>query len=144
MRKFSVAWLILVTCLFQAMAQEQYEEGPVWDVTFVRTKPNQRENYLASLRADSKPVLDEEKRQGLILDYKIINNLTQHDAQEWDIAVAIQYKNFASMDGFEAMELAIASKLLGSKQAADQTFGEKHSEMREIVSTKLMQELILR
>lgn len=144
MRKFSVAWLILVTCLFQAMAQEQYEEGPVWDVTFVRTKPNQRENYLASLRADSKPVLDEEKRQGLILDYKIINNLTQHDAQEWDIAVAIQYKNFASMDGFEAKELAIAGKLLGSKQAADQTFGKKHSEMREIVSTKLMQELILR
>jgi len=125
-------------------SQDQYTEGPIWDVTFVRTKPNQRDAYLNNLRENTKPVLEEEKKQGMIMDYKIINNLTQHDPQEWDIAVAVQCTNFAAMDGFEAKEQAIRDKIQGSRQAAEHTFGEKYSDMREIVSTKLMQELVLK
>jgi hypothetical protein len=125
-------------------AQEQNSEGAVWDMQFIRTKPNQRDAYLLSLKQNAKPIWEEERRQGLILDYKIFNNLTQHDPQEWDIAVAIQFKNFAALDGFEAKELSIASKRMGSASAANQEFGEKHVEMREIVSTKLIQEILLK
>jgi hypothetical protein len=143
-KHFTRVLFSILLCSLPTLAQEQYMEGPIWDVTFVRTKPNQRDAYLTSLRENTKPVLEEEKRQGLITDYKIISNLTQHDPQEWDVAVAVQHKNFAALDGFEARELAIRDRLAGSKKAADQTFNEKHGEMREIVSTKIMQELILK
>lgn len=125
-------------------AQERNNEAPVWDFQFIGTKPNQRDAYLASLRQNAKPVWEEEKRQGLIVDYKIFNNLTQHDPQEWDIAVATEFKNFAALDGFEGTELLIASKIMGSKSAATQEFGDKQVAMREIVSTKLIQGILLR
>jgi hypothetical protein len=137
---------LLLTTIWAAggPAQEQSNEGPVWDIQFIRTKPNQRDHYLSSLKQNAKPIWEEEKRQGLILDYKIFNNLTLHDPQEWDIAVAVQFKNFAAIDGFEAKELSIASKMMGSKSAATSELGEKHVEMREIVSTKLLQEIVLK
>jgi hypothetical protein len=48
------------------------------------------------------------------------------------MAVAVEF------DGFEAEELAIAEKLLGSKQATALVLGDKRVEIREIVSTKLV------
>jgi hypothetical protein len=49
--------------------------------------------------------------------------------------LAVEFKNFAALDGFEAKELSIVDRLLGSKQVAAQVLGEKRVEMREIVST---------
>ncbi len=143
MRNCLVVVLVTAVLALGSSAYGENAEGPVWDITYVRTKPNQRDAYLASLKQNTKPILEEEKKQGLILDYKIFNNLTQHDPQEWNIAIAIQYKNFAALDGFEGRELAIRDKMVGSRQAATKIFGEKLGEMREIVSTKLVQELIL-
>jgi hypothetical protein len=143
MRKFLAVILVTAALALGSTAYGENAEGPVWDITYVRTKPNQRDAYLASLKQNTKPIFEEEKKQGLILDYKIFNNLTQHDPQEWNIAIAVQYKNFAALDGFEARELTIRDKVVGSRQTATKIFGEKLEEMREIVSTKLVQELIL-
>jgi hypothetical protein len=60
------------------------------------------------------------------------------------MAVAVEFKNCAALDRFEAKELAIAETLLGSKQATVQVVGDKRVEMREIVCTKLVQELMLK
>jgi len=46
------------------IAQEHFTEGPVWRVTLIRVKLAQMDAYLASLRQATKPLLDEEKRQG--------------------------------------------------------------------------------
>jgi hypothetical protein len=125
--------------------EDQNSEGPVWDLQFIRTRPNQKDAYLSSLKQNAKPIWDEEKRQGLILDYKVFNNLTQHDPQDWDIELAIQFRNFAALDGFEAKEMQIAGKQAGSEPAAaTRALGEKHVEMREIVSTKLIQEIVFK
>jgi hypothetical protein len=112
-------------CVTGGPTQEQSSEGPVWDLQFIRTKPNQRDPYLLNLKQNARPIWDAEKRQGLILDYKVFNNLTQHDPQEWDIEVAIQFKNFAALDGFEAKERLIAGKMAGSRPAASQGSGRQ-------------------
>jgi len=124
-----------------AMAQDQYTEGPVWDVTYVRTKPDQRDAYLTSLKENTAPILAKEKKEGLVLDYKILNNLTQKDPHDWDLAIAVQYKNFAALDGVEIKELEIRNKMFGSKKAAEETMVQKRVEMREVVSVALYQEL---
>lgn len=144
MRSLFLTVLLAMMWMVGGRAEENTTQGPVWDIQFIRTKPNQRDAYLLSLKQKTKPIWDEEKRQGLILDYKVFNNLTQHDPQEWDIALAVQFKNFAAIDGFESKELAIAEKMLASKQAVSQEFGEKRVEMREIISTKLIQEILLK
>jgi len=71
------------------------------------------DEYLASLQKSSKPLLDEEKKEGLILDYKFFIKETKNDPQDWDVCLAIQYKNHAAMDGLDAKEDAVRDKILG-------------------------------
>jgi hypothetical protein len=72
MRKYTISTLALVLLLaLQAFAQEHYTEGPVWQVTLIRVKPTQMDAYLTTLRSSTKPIYDEMKKEGTILDYKV-------------------------------------------------------------------------
>jgi hypothetical protein len=136
----AISLLWLTPALF---AQEHYTEGPVWRVQLIRVKPTQMDAYLTSLRQSTKPLIEEEKRQGVIMDYKIFLKETKNNPEDWDIAVAIEYKNHAAMDGLAAKGEAARDKILGGKQAAQQ-LGEKRAEIREIVSSELLQEIFLK
>jgi hypothetical protein len=132
--------LLLVPVLF---AQEHYTEGPVWRVQLIRVKPTQMDAYLTSLRQSTKPLIEEQKRQGMIMDYKIFLKETKNSPEDWDICVAIQYKNHAALDGLAAKGEATRDKIMGGKQAAQQ-LGEKRAEIREIISSELLQEIVLK
>jgi hypothetical protein len=135
-----ISLVLLAPALF---AQEHYTEGPVWRVQLIRVKPTQMDAYLTSLRQSTKPLIEEEKRQGVIMDYKIFLKETKNNPEDWDIAVGIEYKNHAAMDGLAAKGEAARDKILGGKQAAQQ-LGEKRAEIREIVSSELLQEIFLK
>jgi len=49
---------LLLVVVAQVLAQEHYTEGPVWQVSLIRVKPNQGDAYLSSIRVTSKPLLD--------------------------------------------------------------------------------------
>jgi hypothetical protein len=101
------------------------------------------DEYLTSLRHSTKPMIEEEKRQGLILDYKVFFKETKNNPEDWDICVAIQYKNYAAMDGLAAKGEAVRDKIMGGKQPAQQ-LSEKRAEIREIISSELLQEIFLK
>ena len=135
---------VLLLCLAPALfAQEHYTEGPIWRVTLVRVKPTHFDEYLTSLRQSSKPLLEEEKRQGIILDYKVFLKETKNSPDDWDLCLAVEYKNHAAMDGLAAKGELVRDKILGSKQAAQQ-LGEKRQEIRETISSELLQEIFLK
>ena len=125
------------------LAQEHYTEGPVWRVSLIRVKPTQMDAYLTSLRKSSKPILDQQKQDGTIMDYKVFLKETKTSPDDWDICVAIEYKNHGAMDGLAAKGEAIRDKILGGK-AQGQQLGEKRAEIREIVSSELLQEIFLK
>ena len=124
-------------------AQEHYTEGPIWRVQLIRVKPNQMDAYLSSLRQSTKPLIEEQKKQGTIIDYKVFLKQTKATPEDWDIAVAIEYKNYAAMDGLAAKGEMVRDKILGGKQAAQQ-LGEKRAEIREIIASDLLQEIFLK
>jgi hypothetical protein len=132
--------LLLAPCM---LAQEHYTEGPIWRVQLIRVKPTQMDAYLTSLRQSTKPLIEEEKRTGMIMDYKIFLKETKNGPEDWDICVAVQYKNHAAMDGLAAKGEAARDKIMGGKQAAQQ-LGEKRAEIREIISSELLQEIFLK
>jgi hypothetical protein len=125
------------------VAQEHYTEGPVWRVSLIRVKPTAMDAYLTSLRQSSKPILEEEKRQGVIMDYKVFLKETRNSPEDWDICLAIQYKNYAAMDGLTAKGEMMRDRVLGGKQPAQQ-LTEKRAEIREVISSELLQEIILK
>jgi hypothetical protein len=136
----AVFLLLLAPALF---AQEHYTEGPVWRVTLIRVKPTQMDAYLTSLRQSTKAVYEESKKQGSIIDYKVFFKETKNNPEDWDICVAVEYKNHAALDGLGAKGEAIRDKILGGKGPAQQ-LNEKRAEIREIVSSELLQEIFLK
>ena len=135
---------ILLFCLAPSLfAQEHYTEGPIWRVQLIRVKPTQMDAYLTSLRQSTKPLIEEQKHEGMIMDYKIFLKETKHNPEDWDICVAIQYKNHAAMDGLAAKGEALRDKILGGKAPAQQ-LNEKRAEIREIISSELLQEVFLK
>ena len=132
--------LLLAPAVF---AQEHYTEGPIWRVQLIRVKPTQMDAYLSSLRKSTKPLIEEQKKEGMIVDYKVFLKETKNNPEDWDICVAIQYKNHAAMDGLSAKGEAVRDKILGGKAQA-QELGEKRAEIREIVSSELLQEIFLK
>ena len=136
---------VVLLCMFAPalFAQEHYTEGPIWRVQLIRVKPNQMDAYLTSLQQSTKPLIEEQKKQGMIVDYKIFLKQTKATPEDWDIAVAIEYKNYAAMDGLAAKGEAARDKILGGK-AQGQQLGEKRVEMREIVTSDLLQEIYLK
>jgi len=125
------------------IAQEHYTEGPVWRVSLIRVKPGQMDAYLTSLRQSSKPLLDEQKKQGMIVDYKLFLKSTKANPEDWDVALAIEYKNHGALDGLAAKGEAIRDKILGGKQQGQQ-LTEKRLEMRETISSELLEEIYLK
>jgi hypothetical protein len=136
-----VVFLLLLTPAL--LAQEHYTEGPIWRIQLIRVKPTHMDDYLASLRKSTKPFIEEQKRQGMIVDYKVFLKETKHSPEDWDICVAIQYKNYAAMDGLAAKGEAVRDKVLGGKGPA-QELSEKRAEIREIVSSELLEEIFLK
>src|SRR5580700_1370472 len=132
--------LLLAPALF---AQEHYTEGPIWRIQLIRVKPTHMDEYLTSLQQSTKPLIEEEKKQGMIMDYKVFLKQTKNSPEDWDICVAIQYKNWAALDGAAAKGEAVRDKILGGKsQALD--LNEKRGEIREIISSELLQEIMLK
>jgi hypothetical protein len=137
---FVVLLLLLTPVLF---AQEHYTEGPIWRIQLIRVKPTHMDEYLTSLQQTTKPFVEEQKKQGMIVDYKIFLKETKNSPDDWDICVAIEYKNHAALDGLSAKGEAVRDKVLGGKAPAQQ-LTEKRAEIREIISSELLEEVFLK
>jgi hypothetical protein len=143
MKKFYGLFVLVFLLAPALFAQEHYTEGPIWRVSLIRVKPNQMDAYLSSLRQSSKPILDEEKRQGIIVDYKVFLKETKSTPEDWDLCLAVEYKNHAALDGLSAKGELMRDKILGGKQQGQQ-LGEKRGEMREVITSDLLQEIMLK
>jgi len=143
MKKLCGLVVFLVLLVPAVFAQEHYTEGPVWRVQLIRVKPTHMDEYLTSLRKSTKPLIEEEKKEGLIVDYKVFLKETKNSPDDWDICVAVEYKNYAAMDGLAAKGEMARDKILGGKQPA-QELSEKRAEIREIISSELLEEIFLK
>jgi hypothetical protein len=101
------------------------------------------DDYLTSLRQSTKAVYEESKKQGSIIDYKVFLKETKNNPEDWDICIAVEYKNHAALDGLAAKGEAVRDKILGGKAPAQQ-LNEKRAEVREIISSELLQEIFLK
>ncbi len=118
-----------------------YTEGSVWQLTMVHTKPGMSDDYLKGLQKSLKVTLEEQKKQGLIVSYKILLGEAATPG-DFDIINMVEFKNMAALDGLQEKTDPIATKLIGSDDQQRQG-AMKRAEIREIVGTKLMREITL-
>jgi CHASE3 domain sensor protein len=119
-----------------------YTEGAVWDITMVKTKPGMSDDYLKALAKIFKATNDEQKRQGIITDYKILTG-SAATQQDYDILLMVEYPNMAALDSLRDKTDPIDAKLVGSEDQQRQ-LAVKRLEIREIMGDKLMREITLK
>ena len=78
-------------------AERTYDNGPVWTVGYVETKPGMFDDYLAYLAGPWKALQEAGKKRGDILDYKVlaVDSPREHES---DVILLVQYKNMGVFD----------------------------------------------
>lgn len=138
-----ISLLIIFSFTVESFSQElPYTEGTVWDVTFVRTKSNMGLNYLRDLNQNWKQVLDEAKKEGLILSYRIFS-ASPATKDDWDLMLMTEYKNMASLDGLDIKFFKVATKVFGSEEQMDKKDIER-DKFRDILGSKTAREIFLK
>ena len=76
----------------------------------------------------------------MISDYKAFTNATSSQPNDWDIAIAVLYPNWAAIDQLDAKGASIAVKHYGSREAALEA-ARKRSDIRDVVASHLAREV---
>jgi hypothetical protein len=129
-----------------AMAADEprsYTEGPVSHVSFIKVKPGMFDNYLKYLSSTYKPLMEEYKKEGIILDYKVYQANETHGATEADLVLTVTYKNMAALDGLAERTDPAAAKVFGSRQKQAEAAISRET-MRESLGDQFIRELVLK
>jgi hypothetical protein len=146
MRKslFLAVFVALLMSAAGAHAQSPfYNSGPVWRVVYFHVKAGQADVFWNDVRQNLKPIFDEQKKQGLISDYKFWTNATSDSPNDWDVAFGILYPNYAALDQVAAKAATITVQHYGTREAAQEA-AKKRSEAAEVVASKLAREVTLK
>jgi L-rhamnose mutarotase len=110
----------------------------VWAVDFIRVKPGQELEYGRRLADTWKKVMDEQKKQGVVLSYKILTG-PPSSRDEFTHLLMIEFPNYAALDQREKMDAAV-KKVFGSLGSMQEMF-RKREEVREAIGTRLLREM---
>jgi hypothetical protein len=144
----TLTFSLAVVCLAQPNATSPkgsnapYNEGPAWTLTMIRTKTGLGDEYLKQITGTVKPVYDEEKKQKVILDYKILNGEAS-GPQDFNILILVEYPNWAAFDNLRDKMDPIVEKVMGAEDQRRAT-AVKRLDIREILGTKTMREITLK
>jgi hypothetical protein len=127
-----------------AFAQNpNYTPGPVWRVNYYSIKPGQGDAFWKDFRENLKPVYDDFKKEGWLVDYKVWTNPTVDHPGDWDVAVGLQYANYAALDELDAKAATVVIKHFGIREAMMEV-AKKRTELRDVVASHLAREVMVK
>src|SRR5579862_5107524 len=108
------ALLGLAAVSAQAVADDHaYTEGPVVNVSAIRTEYGHFDDYMKYLDTTWKAEQEAGKKAGFIVSYKVVT-VEPRGENDPDIYLVIYYKNWAAIDGLTAKEDAAEKQVEGS------------------------------
>ncbi|HZW93772.1 MAG TPA: hypothetical protein VFF64_12545 [Candidatus Eremiobacteraceae bacterium] len=142
-------WLCFVTLLLFVAApavvaqNPNYNNGPVWRVIYVDVKPGMGDAFWSDIKQNFRPIYDEYKKQGWVVDYKFYTNPVAQHPNDWSAAIAIEYKDWGTLDEMAEKAAAITEKHYGSRQAMMDA-AKKRNEFAPTLSSSLAREVTLK
>jgi hypothetical protein len=94
--------------------------GSVWTVGYVETKPGHFDDYIEDLSNVWRRYLDEQKKDGSVISYKMIPIAFPRDGEP-DLMLMVEFKNWAAFDRGNAFFDKLAEKLQGGIDKASQS-----------------------
>jgi hypothetical protein len=139
----SIIGLLLGTILVSASAQDSpsYKDGPVIYVSYIKTKPGRFDDYMAFLDSQYKKVMTEQKKAGIILDFRVFGAQPRHPTEP-DIILTVTYPNMAALDRSDDAD-AVAAKVVGTPAKQAQLTQEREA-LRTVLGGELIREMVLK
>jgi hypothetical protein len=126
-----------------AMADDHaYTEGPVVNVSYIRTEYGKFDDYLNYLDTTWKQTQEAAKKAGYILSYSVLLAEPRNESEP-DIILTITYKNWAALDDATAKGDAIAKQVEGSVAASNKAATDR-GKIRRVIGSQTLQELHLK
>ena len=115
--------------------------GNVSRVTYFDILPGKNNDFTTFLRTNTIPIMEEQKKQGLILSYSYFTKPVTEGPGDWDLGVVISYKNYADAIDFSAERNAkfdaISLKHYGTAEAR-QKANDSTNAMRTVTQSMLV------
>ena len=137
------AFATLACTSFTALADDHaYTEGPVVNVSRIRTVDGKFDEYMNWLATTWKQENEASKKAGYILSYEVLQ-VEPRELDDPDLLLRITYKNWAALDGALAKGDEIAKQIEGSVAAASKAQVER-AKIRTVLGSATMQVLKLK
>ncbi len=134
--------LTLITVPQPAAAQTTervWDQGTVWSITYVETKPNMFNSYLENLSQVWRVFLEEQKKDGDVISYQMLTIQNPRDGEP-NLMLLTEFKNMAVFDQSLEQGDELAAKVMGSLQDL-QTDSIAREDLRTIRSNVLAREI---
>lgn len=125
-----------------AQAQDNtrnWDEGTVWWVSHVHTKPNQMNAYVNDLNNVWRKFVERQIKDGYAVSYKMFMLPFARDGEP-DLILAVEYKNWAAFDAGQDYMDKITAELMGSEDAAQSAAMDREA-LRTLGSDIVMREV---
>ena len=123
-------------------ADRPYTDGPVTNVSSIRTMPGMFDDYVTWLAGPYKQAMEAQKAAGVILGYAVYSTIPR-GPNEPDLYLLTTYKNMAALDDLNAKTDPIFEKLQGSLAEQNKAYIDR-GKMRTILGDMLIREAILK
>ena len=134
--------LVMSASVTSAKEDRPYKDGPVTDVSFIRTKPGRFDDYMKWVATVWKQSNEEAKKAGIIVGYRVSTSEPRNPSDP-DLILEVTYPNMATFDGLTDKMDAIAEKVEGSVQKSNQNEIDRGS-LRDVLGSVLTRELVLK
>jgi hypothetical protein len=124
-----------------AQVNRPYRNGSVWNIAFIRIKPGMDSAYLNYLAGMWKTEQEAQKKEGLILSYKVLS-VEGHTPGEFNLMLMTEYKDLATLEAGEDKADTLAQKVIGTDEKQIQGYKER-LEIREVMGSRLAREIVL-
>jgi hypothetical protein len=137
------AYAVLLCSSVIAIADDHaYSEGPIVNVTRIRTMDGKFDDYIKYLDTTWKREQEAAKKAGNIISYQVLT-IEARGPDDPDVLLVITFKNWGTLDGALAKGDAIAKQIEGSLNASNQAQSDR-SKIRRVLGSSTMQVLELK
>ena len=139
--KMIVCAVLLIAVSGFAQVNRPYKNGSVWNIAFIRIKPGMDTAYLNYLSGGWKMSQEAQKKEGLILSYKVLT-VEGHNPGEFNVMLMTEYKDLATLEAGQDKADALAQKVVGDDEKQRQGYKDR-AEIREVMGNRLAREIVL-
>jgi hypothetical protein len=118
--------------------ERPWTAGSVWATEFIRVKSGQDLEFGRGLAETWKKAMDEHKKNGIVLSYKILAG-PPSNRDDFTHILMVEFPNFAALDQQEKIDASL-KKVFGSLGSMQEVL-RKREQIREAIGMRLLREM---